>query len=361
MRRYLNTAIVAGLFAMGSAAHAAPSFDCNRAETKTEIAICGSSPLADADSQMANLFTQLKSELPPDSDAGSKVLAEQKKWLGSLGFCNGEQGCLLGEYQARISQLNMYLSQIHRANQTTSGSPQPSTQEMVQAYADQHRAPAGQPGGVTLPSRPSPPSPAATAAAAPAPPLQPSPIVTTQSAPINAIPLQTSDDTTPHGRGFFGTIFQIIGGLFSLIGTVLGSIAEIIMALLLAAVLAGIVGIPFIVAHRRGHAYKWVILAISFLIPIGWIIALIWAVFPDDKSLLDPILGSLTGLGRRNAGDAFGAAKVGVDRGSFNESTRHPDETLDHFKINRLAELASLKDKGMISEDEYQRERAKLL
>ena len=78
--------------------------------------------------------------------------------------------------------------------------------------------------------------------------------------------------------------------------------------------------IPFIIANKRGHHYKWIILVLC-LVPIGftWIIAFIWAVWPQDKSLADPIAGNVTGLGNRNAGDTLGSARAGNQRGYAEE------------------------------------------
>ena len=78
--------------------------------------------------------------------------------------------------------------------------------------------------------------------------------------------------------------------------------------------------IPFIIANKRGHHYKWIILVLC-LLPTGitWIIAFIWAVWPQDKSLADPIAGNVTGLGNRNVGDTVGSARAGNQRGYAEE------------------------------------------
>jgi hypothetical protein len=78
--------------------------------------------------------------------------------------------------------------------------------------------------------------------------------------------------------------------------------------------------IPFIIANKRGHHYKWIILVLC-LVPIGftWLIAFIWAVWPQNKSLADPIAGNVTGLGNRNVGDTVGSARAGDERGYAEE------------------------------------------
>jgi len=48
---------------------------------------------------------------------------------------------------------------------------------------------------------------------------------------------------------------------------------------------------------------------------LPWIIAFIWAAWPADKSLIDPIAGNVTGKGKRNAGDTVGSVQYGLERG----------------------------------------------
>jgi len=81
--------------------------------------------------------------------------------------------------------------------------------------------------------------------------------------------------------------------------------------------------IPFIIAFFRRHAYKWVILALNVagVSGITWLIALVWAVWPTEKSLIDPIAGNVTGKGSRNAGDTIGSVEYGRRRG-YDEETR---------------------------------------
>ena len=66
--------------------------------------------------------------------------------------------------------------------------------------------------------------------------------------------------------------------------------------------------IPAIVAFKRDHAYKWIILVLCFFAPtvIIWLIAFIWAIWPADKSLADPVIGNVTGTGERNLGHTLG-------------------------------------------------------
>ena len=82
--------------------------------------------------------------------------------------------------------------------------------------------------------------------------------------------------------------------------------------------------IPTFIAFQRRHAYKWVILGINtFAIAAGvpWLAAFIWAVWPSNKSLIDPIAGNVTGKGTRNSGDTIGSLEYGRERGYSSEKT----------------------------------------
>ncbi len=80
--------------------------------------------------------------------------------------------------------------------------------------------------------------------------------------------------------------------------------------------------IPAFIAIGRRHPYKWVILGINTFGVAGgfpWLIAFIWAVWPTEKSLIDPIAGNVTGKGSRNSGDTFGSLRYGNERGYLDE------------------------------------------
>jgi len=111
---------------------------------------------------------------------------------------------------------------------------------------------------------------------------------------------------------------------------------------------------PSIVAKRRGHAYTSMIqvLNIATLFTfITWFSAAGWAIFPSEKSLIDPVVGNPTGLGRRNAGDTIGAAGQGLGRGkSFEEETDK--------QIQNLIEMRSM---GLLSDEEFLKAKRKVL
>jgi len=119
-------------------------------------------------------------------------------------------------------------------------------------------------------------------------------------------------------------------------------------------VIAVLYFIPSVVAYKRNHAYKNIILVINIifgLTGVGWAVAAIWAIWPTEKSLIDPVLGNVTGTGQRNAGDTFGAKAFGEQRGFTKEQA-------DHEKIQELAKLYA---SGSLTEDEFKAMKRKII
>ncbi|MEY4756745.1 MAG: hypothetical protein RJA34_1643 [Pseudomonadota bacterium] len=101
-----------------------------------------------------------------------------------------------------------------------------------------------------------------------------------------------------------------------------------IFLLILAAI---ILIIPGAIAFKRKHSYKWIILLLGFFgggISGGilWLVAFVWSIWPKDKSLADPVIGSPTGLSQRNTGDTIGNVITGVQRGYANDNQNHTKE-----------------------------------
>jgi cytoskeletal protein RodZ len=87
---------------------------------------------------------------------------------------------------------------------------------------------------------------------------------------------------------------------------------------------------PSFIAFKRRHEYKLVILGINVIGFVGvlpWIIAFVWAAWPNNKSIIDPVVGNVTGKGRRNTGDTIGAAGYGLTRGYDEEKFYSADKT----------------------------------
>lgn len=130
--------------------------------------------------------------------------------------------------------------------------------------------------------------------------------------------------------------------------------------------------VPTIIAFSRGHAYRWIIFIFNLLLPgVGWIIGLIWAIFPSEKSLADPVIGNTTGIGIRNAGDTLGEVKYGIERGyqgaggsvatpphtsDKNLGGSNPTEDIDPGDVDvasQLKKLSQLRGSGAITSEEF--------
>jgi hypothetical protein len=128
----------------------------------------------------------------------------------------------------------------------------------------------------------------------------------------------------------------------------------ILLYIILAVVVVALYFVPTIIAYRRDHGYKGIILAINLVLGasgIGYLIALVWAIWPQEKSILDPVLGNPTGLGVRNVGDTFGSKKAGEVRGEVQEK----DMTAEIEKIAKL-----LKE-GHLTREEYDSMKKKII
>lgn len=127
--------------------------------------------------------------------------------------------------------------------------------------------------------------------------------------------------------------------------------------------------IPSIIAYRRKHAYFGIIVGLNIFGFTGflWIAAFIWAVFPSNKSLLDPFLGNVTGTGVRNTGDTVGAIKYGVQRGEDQERKTTFDSTPlnsgnpESSLADSLAKIEKLHTDKIINAEEYARMRSGIL
>ena len=126
------------------------------------------------------------------------------------------------------------------------------------------------------------------------------------------------------------------------------------LAIFILLVLGVIFWYPTTVAKKRGHAYRGLIQLLNigaFFTIVTWFIAAAWAIFPSEKSLIDPVVGNPTGLGRRNAGDTIGSAKHGTARGASHEAGT--DELID--------KLIDMHSKGLITDEEFSRKKKEII
>lgn len=98
------------LLAFPGAAEAA-SFDCAKARTTDEIAICSNQTLGERDVEMATLYKVLTHLLAMGGRGA--VQDEQTEWLASRGQCGADVACLTQRYDQRIAALNAGLEEVY--------------------------------------------------------------------------------------------------------------------------------------------------------------------------------------------------------------------------------------------------------
>jgi uncharacterized protein len=97
------TGLVALLMTAGWQPAGAASFDCSKAETADEKAVCADRQLNDEDVEMAVLYTQLRPLL--GMGARGAMEDEQAAWLKRRTACGADRACLSKAYQERVQQL----------------------------------------------------------------------------------------------------------------------------------------------------------------------------------------------------------------------------------------------------------------
>ena len=90
----------------------AASFNCQRAVSKTEHAICEHRVLNDADVQMATTYNIVRRLVHMCNR--SMIQTEQVKWLNLRDQCQDSLDCLKKLYQVRQQRLDLHLERIYQ-------------------------------------------------------------------------------------------------------------------------------------------------------------------------------------------------------------------------------------------------------
>jgi len=108
MRPALFAAALTIAFAGASAASAA-SFDCSKARTPDERAICATTYLNDQDVRMDQLYGIVRKLVP--MGARGAIMDDQAVWLRDRRKCGADKACLSRSYSKRIAELYAVLEQ----------------------------------------------------------------------------------------------------------------------------------------------------------------------------------------------------------------------------------------------------------
>ncbi len=79
------------------------SFDCNKAATFIEKAICGNERISNLDNELALKFKVVKNSISDDEAKG--LIASQKQWLSVRNKCTDDK-CLIDSYSKRIAAIS---------------------------------------------------------------------------------------------------------------------------------------------------------------------------------------------------------------------------------------------------------------
>ena len=91
--------------ALAPAAAEAASFDCSRAATPTEHAICDNPQLSSLDDQTAGMYYTMISNGSLSPAKVSQVKAAQASFLQKRNTCGANYNCLIDAYTAQIMYL----------------------------------------------------------------------------------------------------------------------------------------------------------------------------------------------------------------------------------------------------------------
>ncbi|CAB1208201.1 lysozyme inhibitor LprI family protein [Acinetobacter bouvetii] len=90
----------------------AASFNCDKAKTQTEHAICEYRAVNDADVKMATTYNIIK-RLVPMGTRGV-IQDEQVKWLQLRDQCGNSSRCLIEVYKMRQQKLDLYMDRVYQ-------------------------------------------------------------------------------------------------------------------------------------------------------------------------------------------------------------------------------------------------------
>lgn len=107
-RRVAAAAVVVLIAAAAPAA--AASFDCSKAKTPDEKAICDSRQLSELDVEMATLF-KVRMEIPMLMGARGDAGDQQVAWLSERHACGSDRACLTRTYRQRIAELRQTIAE----------------------------------------------------------------------------------------------------------------------------------------------------------------------------------------------------------------------------------------------------------
>ncbi len=111
MRRLIPALVLTAVCAAAAVPASAASFDCRKARSSDEKAICANRDLNDQDVRMGQLY-DITRHLVPMGGRGA-IMDDQTAWLRARRTCGANQACLARSYDNRIRQLNTVMDRVY--------------------------------------------------------------------------------------------------------------------------------------------------------------------------------------------------------------------------------------------------------
>ena len=102
--RHVTIAAISVTFIAITGSADAASFNCAKAKTLDEKAICNNRSLSELDVQMATLYG-VRMKLPMLMGSRGAAQDDQRTFLVNRGVCNADAACIGAAYQQRIDEL----------------------------------------------------------------------------------------------------------------------------------------------------------------------------------------------------------------------------------------------------------------
>jgi len=112
MRRLIPALTLTAVCAAFAMPAAAASFDCRKARTADEKAICADRALNDQDVRVDQLYG-ITRHLVPMGGRGA-IMDDQRAWLADRHACGANRVCLARSYDRRLAELNRVMDRVYR-------------------------------------------------------------------------------------------------------------------------------------------------------------------------------------------------------------------------------------------------------
>jgi uncharacterized protein len=112
MRRLIPALVLTAVCAAGAAPATAASFDCRKARTADEKAICAERSLNDKDVRMDVLYGINRHTLAMGGRGA--LMDRQQQWLRDRRACGARKACLNRTYDQRLGELENGMQRIYQ-------------------------------------------------------------------------------------------------------------------------------------------------------------------------------------------------------------------------------------------------------